>query len=291
MVSVIGSVRLPTGEAVQAVGVATVRPRMLVGVDVQGSTTTLAQLAAAFAAWPSFSGPTKLFWSANKGAPTWTGKTALVPSTAIPHLCWFDPLTVEQIRALLDAMPSTWREVWLTPRQEGDRTMTPAAFKAAFGPVLQAVAGHPARRAGRVRIVVNLTEYFQRVKNNNGYAAFIPSGLDPALDYLGADVYPGGQSNWTSAATVLAGPVAAADAAGLKLVIPEFGLVVPTNPTAAQLQARAAWYRDFLDQAERARVVAAGKWEADGDQTIGTAGFITLASDPARGVLTPRLVA
>lgn len=291
MVSVIGSVRLPSGQLVQAIGVAAVRPRLLLGVDVQGSTTTLAQLAAAFAAWPSFSGPTKLFWSANKGAPTWTGKTALVPKTAIPHLCWIDPITAEQIRALLDVMPTTWREVWLTPRQEGDRTMTPAAFKAAFGPVIQAVAGHPARKAGRVRIVVNLTEYFQRVKNNNGYAAFIPAGLDPALDYLGADCYPGTPINYTPPATVLAGPVAAAKAAGLKLVIPEFGLVVPTDPTVAQLQARATWYRDFLDQADRAQVVAAGKWEADGDQAIGTAGFVTSASDPARGILAPRLVA
>jgi len=32
-----------------------------VGLDVQGSTTTLAQLDAAYQAWPAFSGPTKLF--------------------------------------------------------------------------------------------------------------------------------------------------------------------------------------------------------------------------------------
>jgi hypothetical protein len=264
---------------------------LLLGLDVQGTKTTLADLDAAFAAWPAFSGPSKLFWSEGAGPPTWTGKATHLPKTAIPHLAYFDTLTVAQIVALLDAMPATVPQLWLSPHQEGDRTMTPAAFRAGFGPLIQAVAGHPARLAGRVRIVVNLTEYWQRTKNNNGYAAFIPDGLDPKLDLLGADCYPGGQTGYLPAAAVLAGPTAAARAAGLQLVVPEFALVVPASPEAADLDARAAWYRDFLDQGDAAGILGAGAWLADGKQAVGTGGFIPAAGDPVRDVLTDWLVA
>jgi hypothetical protein len=264
---------------------------LALGLDMQGTKTTLADLDTAFAAWPAFSGPSKLFWSDGAGPPTWTGKAAHLPKTAIPHLAYFDTLTVAQIVALLDAMPATVPQVWLSPHQEGDRTMTPAAFRAGFGPLLQAVAGHPARLAGRVRIVVNLTEYWQRTKNNNGYGAFIPDGLDPELDLLGADCYPGGQTGYTPAATVLAGPVAAGKASGLQVVAPEFALVVPASPTAADLDARAGWYRDFLDEGDAAGVLAAGAWLADGKQAVGTGGFIPAAGDPVRDVLTDWLMA
>jgi hypothetical protein len=263
---------------------------LALGVDVQGSDTSLTQLDAAYLGWPAFTGPSKLFWSAGAGVPTWTGKTARVPATGIPHLAYIDPLTVDQIVGLLDTYPGTWREVWLTPHQEGDRTMAPDAFKASFAPLVAALAGHPLRLAGRVRVVVNLTEYWQRTKGGNAYAAYIPPGLDPALDYLGVDNYPGGQTGYTPPATVLAGPVAAAEAARLKLVFPEFGVVVPAYPTAAQLQARAVWYRDLLVQAEDAGVVAAGLWQADGKQAVGTGGFILGPDDPARAVVAPYLI-
>ena len=273
------------GNKVPAELAVTVRS-LLLGLDVQGTKTTLADLDAAFAAWPAFSGPSKLFWSEGAGPPTWTGKAAHLPKTATPHLAYFDTLTVAQLVALLDAMPATVPQLWLSPHQEGDRTMTPAAFRAGFGPLLQAVAGHPARLAGRVRIVVNLTEYWQRVQNKNGYAAFVPDGLDPKLDLLGADIYPGGQTGYTPAATVLAGPVAAAKANGLQLVVPEFGLVVPASPTAENLDARAGWYRDFLDQGDAAGILAAGGWLADGKQAVGTGGFGLGSGDPAREVFT-----
>lgn len=263
--------------------------RLALGVDAQGSDTSLAQLDTAYLGWPAFTGPSKLFWSGGDGPPTWTGKTGHVPTSGIPHLAYIDPLTSAQIRDLLDAWPGAWREVWLTPHQEGDRTMAPDAFKAAFGPLVAALAGHPLRLAGKVRIVVNLTEYWQRTKGGPGYAAYIPPGLDSALDYLGVDIYPGTQTNYTPPATVLAGPIAAARDAGLQLVIPEFGVVVPAYPTAAQLQARAAWYRDLLDQAEAAGVVAAGLWQADGKQAVGSGGFILGPDDPARAVILPYL--
>jgi len=277
---------------VQAIGVAKIR-KMLVGVDVQGATTTIAEIDQHIGPgglFPHVPGAVKMFWATGQGLPTWTGKTAHIPATAIPHLCFMDDPTQLQWNAQLNSIPGTWPKVRFTTQQEKDRTQTPPVFLGHWRPIIVWSADHPNR--DRFQLVVNLTEFFQRVKNNNNYAEYIPPGLDPVRDRLGIDCYPGGQTNWTPVETVLGGPIAAAKQAGLRLVIPEMGLVVPTNPTKAQLQARADWYARFFDVCEASGIVDdVSVWCTTGDQSVGTGGFHLTPGDPAYKVVTDRMAA
>jgi hypothetical protein len=174
--------------------------------------------------------------------------------------------------ALLDSVPDIWPEVWLTWAQEGDRSTAPDVFTAQWERLIGWAAGHPNR--GRVRLVPNLTWYWQHVKNADGYAAFIPAGAD----YLGVDVYPGGQSGWTPMADTLPAPVAAAQAAGVPLVVPEFGVVVPVGASTSALAARAAWITAALNAMDDAGVTHAAWWNAPPTSQTGT--FRLAAGDP-----------
>jgi hypothetical protein len=281
MVSVIGSVRLPTGELVQAIGVCPVRSPMLVGVDVAQNTPQ--QLASELAMYPGLKGPTKLFWVPGAGLPTVTGKTAVVPTTAIPHLCFKDFPTQAQWLALLDTMPGAWREVWLTWQQEGDRTLTPEVFTSGWGKLIAWAAGHPKR--DRFRLVGDLTWYWEHFKDADHYEYFIAAGLD----LLGVDCYPGGQSGWMSPADLLAGPVAAARNAGLPLVIPEIGVIVSATASPAVLQARADWYSSLFVEADRQGVHALAIWSAPPTAQTGT--FRLAPGDPAYKVVAGRVAA
>jgi hypothetical protein len=257
-----------------------------VGVDVQGAKSTLADLDAAWASWPAFTGPTKLFWPAGAGLPTWDGKTAHVPASAVPHLCFVDIPNQAQWLAFLDGVPAGLPEVWLTWLQEGDRKTTAAAFKSTWEQLWAWAEGHPNR--DRVRLVPVLTWYWQRYKNADRYADWIPTHLD----MLGVDIYPGGQSGWTSPAECLRAPLAAARTAKVKLVVTEAGVVVKAQPSAADLQARADWHAGLLSTADAAGDVdAIAVWQADGDQAVGTGGFIAGPTDPMRAVLAPYLAA
>jgi len=252
-----------------------------VGVDVQGATYTLDTLDAAYATWPAFTGPSKLFWKATAGLPTWDGKTAHVPMGAVPQLCFKDYPTQAQWLALLDGVPADRSEVWLTWNQEGDRTTTPEAFTSGWLKLIGWAVGHPNR--ARVRLVPDLTWYWERYHDADQYARFIVAGAD----CLGVDIYPGGQTSWTDPAECLRAPLAAARAAGVPLVIPEAGVVVPANPTLTQMHARADWWDGLLAAADAAGdVLGLGVWQADGDQTVGTGGFVFNSSDPARAVVS-----
>jgi hypothetical protein len=262
---------------------------LLVGLDVQGATYTLDTLDAAYTTWPAFTGPSKLFWTGGKGLPTWDGKTARVPAGAIPHLAFVDFPTQSQWVTMLDGVPAERPEVWLTWLQEGDRPgkgYTPDQFQAHHEQLWAWSAGHPNR--DRVKLVPDLTWYWERYKNADRYADWIPA----YLDYLGVDIYPGGQTGWTSPAECLRAPLAVARTAGVPLVIPEAGVVVPANPTLTQLHARADWWSGLLSTADAAGdVLGLGVWQADGDQAVGTGGFIAGPADPMRVVLTPYLAA
>jgi hypothetical protein len=257
---------------------------LLVGLDVQGKSTSRAQLDAVYATWPRFLGSTKYFNP--KGMPDWT-LAAHAPAGSIPHVTWVDEPTDDQVDQILDGVPASpsWSEFWLSWLQEGDRHTTAGHFVDVWGRIIRRAAGHPNR--SRVRLVPNLTWYKQRATGDR-YADWIPAGLD----YLGVDVYPGTQVGYTDPAECLRAPLAAARAAGVPLVIPEAGVVVPASPTAAQLRARADWWAGLLKAADAAGdVYDVTVWQADGDQAVGTGGFIAGPTDPMRAVITPYLAA
>jgi hypothetical protein len=279
VVSVIGSVRLPTGEAVQAVGVATVRPRMLVGVDVQGADTSVAEIDAVLrpgGIYSGYNGPSKLFWSAGKGLPTFTtGVTPHIPATMIPHVCFVDFPTQAQWLAWLDSVPAgPWRDIYVTWLQEGDRKTTAVDFVARWQKLIGWAAGHPKRQ--RIKLLPGLTWFWQNAHGNR-YADWIPAGADG----LSVDIYPGTKTNYTSPTQCLAVPVAAAKAADLDLYIGECGVVVPASPTPAQRQAQADWYAGLISAARTAGVRALSVWCTTGDQ----GDFRTYPGDPAYAVL------
>jgi hypothetical protein len=245
---------------------------LALGVDVdttQTPTVWRAELDAVTAGLP-VDGPTKLFWAPSKGLPSFTKYG--VPTLMIPHLCFKDVPTQAQWTGLLDTVPDIWPEVWLTWNQEGDRSTTADVFTSQWGRLIGWAAGHPNR--GRVRLVPNLTWYWQRFKNADQYAAYVPAGAD----YLGVDIYPGGQSGWTPMVDLLAAPVAAAQAAGVPLVVPEFGVVVPVGASASVLAARAAWITAALSALDAASVQAAAWWNAPPTGQVGT--FRLAAGDP-----------
>jgi hypothetical protein len=246
--------------------------RLALGVDVdtyQTPTVWRAELDAVTAGLP-LDGPTKLFWGPGKGLPSFTRYG--VPTSMIPHLCFKDFPTQAQWLALLDTVPDVWREVWLTLDQEGDRSILAATFTSRWETLIGWSAGHPNR--SRVRLVPDLTWYWEHYKNADGYAQFIPAGAD----YLGVDVYPGGQSGWTPMADMLAAPVAAAQVAGVPLVVPEFGVIVPVGASTAVLQARAAWISAAVSAMDDAGVIAAAWWNAP--PTAQTGVFRLAAGDP-----------
>ena len=258
----------------------TVTPPMLVGVDVN-TTGTVATFASELAMYPGLTGPTKLFWAPTKGLPTLTGMTAHIPTTAIPHLCFKDFPTQAQWLALLDTLPGAWREVWLTWQQEGDRALTPAAFLAGWTQLIAWAAGHPQR--ARIKLVPDLTWYWEHYKNADHYAEFIPAGAD----LLAIDAYPGGQSGWMDPADLIAGPVAAAHAAGLPLVFGEVAVIVAAVAGPAVLQARADWYARLFTVAEAAGVHALAIWSAP--PTAQTGVFRLAPPDPAYKVVAGRV--
>jgi hypothetical protein len=250
---------------------------LALGVDAdtyQTPTVWRAELDAVVAGVPA-DGPTKLFWGPSKGLPSFTKYG--VPAGMIPHLCFKDFPTQPQWLGLLDAVPDIWPEVWLTWNQEGDRNTTVEAFSSGWLKLIGWAAGHPNR--GRVRLVADLTWYWEHYKNADGYSAYVP----PGIDYLGVDIYPGGQSGWTPMADMLPAPVAAAQAAGVPLVVPEFGVVVPVGAGAAALTARAAWITAALSALDNAGVVAAAWWNAPPTSQQGV--FRLAEGDPGWDVL------
>jgi hypothetical protein len=246
--------------------------RLALGVDVDTTQTPAvwrAELDAVIAGTQP-DGPTKLFWAPGRGLPSFTKYG--VPASMIPHLCFKDYPTQAAWVALLDAVPDIWPEVWLTWDQEGDRSTTPEAFTSGWMKLVGWAAGHPNR--ARVRLVPDLTWYWEHFKNADQYAAFIPAGAD----YLGVDIYPGGQSGWTPMADLLPAPVAAAQAAGVPLVVPEFGVVVPAGATALNLTERARWFAAAVIALDNAGVQAAAWWNAPPSAQVGV--FRLAAGDP-----------
>lgn len=252
---------------------------MLVGVDVQGATTSAAEVGQVLAPgglYGGYTGPTKLFWSAGKGLPTFTtGVTARVPASMIPHVCFVDFPTQQQWLGWLDSVPAApWRDIYVTWLQEGDRHTTAADFVQRWQTLIGWAASHPIRR--RIKLLPSLTWYWQRAHGDR-YADWIPAGADG----LSVDVYPGTKTNYTSPVQCLAAPVAAADAANLDLHIGECGVVVPANPTVAQRQAQADWYAGLISAARTAGVRALAIWCTTGDQ----GDFRVYPGDPAYAVL------
>lgn len=275
------------GHVVIATADVTVQTTTLVGVDVWGSTSTAADIDAHLAQpggiYPAFKGYSKVFFGPGQGLPTWDGATAHIPAPTMPHLCFRDFPTQAQWTAWLDSVPAPLDPAVpfaVTWDQEGDRKDTPAYFVSQWETLVAWSAGHKNR--DRILLVADLTWYWERYKDSDNYAQFIPKGVD----VLGVDVYPGGTSNWTDPGVCLAAPTAAAKAAGLRLAICECGVVVPANPTPGDLQARANWYAGLISAAQAAGVLWMSVWCAYGAQAAGTGGFHLVSGDPGLAVIT-----
>jgi hypothetical protein len=280
VVSFIGHVTLPGGQPVQAIGVATIRPRLRLGVDVDtsGTPTTWQSEYNAVASGKRPTGPTKLFWSAGKGLPSWTKYP--VPATAIPHLCFVDWPTQAQFTAFLAAYPGTWREAWVTYLQESDRKTTLADYQAKQS----TLAGWMTYAPPGVRLVPNITGYWQET-HGAPWDAWMPA--DPRIDIVGVDMYVGGQSGYRPITVQLAPAAAAARRAGKQLVVPEFGVVVPPSPSAANLAERAAWITASVASMRAAGVYAAASWNAPPTEQVGS--FRLASGDPGLAALRAEL--
>ena len=103
------------------------------------------------------------------------------------------------------------------------------------------------------------------------------------------DAYPGGQSGWMDPADLIAGPVAAAHAAGLPLVFGEVAVIVAAVAGPAVLQARADWYARLFTVAEAAGVHALAVWVAP--PTAQTGVFRLAPPDPAYKIVATRVAA
>jgi hypothetical protein len=270
VVSFIGQVTLPGGHPVQAIGVATIRPRMLAGVDVQGATSDLSSASYVRSRldspWPGCTGTTKLFWAAGKGLPKWDFVNAAVPPRMTPHLCWQDKATAAQLVAFLDAMPDSIPTVILTYRQEGDRKDDQRpTLVADWQAVAAAIKAHRNRR--RVLLAPVFTWWWQVNRNGSNWAPLWP-GDD--MDLIAWDIYPTGKTNWTSPSILCALPFASAAQVRRKLLASEFGVVLDPTLTgqaaAANRAARAAWIGGMFTTLRVGRAFGASVWDTTGDQ-------------------------
>jgi len=290
VVSIIGSVRPPSGLPVQAIGVATIRSRMLVGVDVQGATSDISSAAYVRQRldnnWPMATGTTKLFWGAGKGMPRWDFITAAVPPRMIPHVNCQDKPTRAQMVAFLNAIPDAFPIVVFTFHQEGDRKDDQRATLAAdWRDIAAMVADHPNRR--RILLAPVFTWWWEVNKNNSNWQPYWP-GDD--MDLIAWDLYPTGKSNWTDPAIVCRLPLASAKSVRRPLLVSEFGVVLDTtmtgDPAAANRQARGGWMGGMLNTLRAGNAWGASPWDATGDQGE----FRLNAPDPALTVVRTQMV-
>lgn len=254
-------------------------PGTRIGVD-SDTTTTVAAWEAAYAPYAGVAtGCTKLFWSATKGLPTWSKYP--VPYTAIPHVCFADWPTETQFRAFLDAYPSTWGRALITYLHEGDRKTTLADYRARYA----TLAGWMDEAPAGVELMPNITGSWQ--ENHGAQWADWIGGYDERIRTVGVDIYVGGQSGYRPIDVMLDPAADAADAAGVTLVVPEWAVIVPPSPTAANLAERAAWITASGAVLRSRRVFAAGWWDGPPTSQVGT--FRLAAGDPGRAALLAEL--
>lgn len=269
-----GSIWLPTGEKLTASGSTTVSSPMLVGVDTSQTGTAsvdVANLATHVSLYPGCVGPTRIFASAGKGLPSWTsGTLGAVPASWIPHVSFKDFPTQSAFTAWLTAMPTRWRECWITYHHEPEGDLPAATFKAQWQQLLAWAATHANR--GRVKMIPILTWYAQ-VNKGYHWQDFWPGA---GADAFGWDAYPAGKSNWLPPDQLFALPLQACATAGVPLVVPELGVVVPSPPTPSDFQARALWITSSVDYLRTHGCRGVAWWCGTGSQ-----GSFHLDADPA----------
>jgi hypothetical protein len=218
-------------------------------------------------------GPTKLFQPTGLPDPT---KYA-VPASMTTHFTFAQLPAEAAFRAWVATLNGP---AWVTPVQEIDRKMTLADAAAAYARIASWMDSAP----DGVQLVPNLTASWQenpdagKGQGQQWQAWADAFAVIPGITTLGVDMYVGGQSGYRPIGAQLDPAIAAAQAAGLDLVVPEFGVVVPLAPTAANLDERAAWITATLGAFQDAGVVAAAWWNAKPTSQTGT--FRLAAGDP-----------
>jgi hypothetical protein len=248
---------------------------LALGVDVDTSSTPafwLSELTQVITGKHP-DGPTKLFQPT--GMPV-VGKY-LVPASMTPHYTFAQLPTEAAFRTWVASLTGP---AWVTPVQEIDRKLSLADAVAAYTRIGSWMDSAPAG----VQLVPNLTASWQENPDpgkgqGQQWSAWAEAfAAIPGITTLGVDMYVGGQSGYRPITAQLDPAVAAATAAGLDLVVPEFGVVVPLAPTAANLDERAAWITATLAAFQDAGVLAASWWNAPPTSQKGT--FRLAQGDP-----------
>jgi len=232
---------------------------LLLGVDVDTSQTPafwLSELTQVIAG-RNPTGPTKLFQTA--GLPV-VGKYA-VPSGMIPHYTFAQMPTEAAFRPWVAGVTGP---AWVTPVQEIDRKMTLADAATMYARVMSWMVDSA---PPGVDLVPNITASWQESPDpakgqGKQWSAWAAAFAAVGVKMLGVDMYVGGQSAYRPITAQLDPAAAAAQVAGLDLVVPEFGVVVPLGATATNLDERAAWIAAALAAFEQHGTLAAAWWNA-----------------------------
>jgi hypothetical protein len=214
-------------------------------------------------------GPTKLFQPT--GMPT-VGKYA-VPAGMTTHYTFAEMPTEADFRAFVAALTGP---AWISSPQEMDRKLSLADARTR----VLTMAGWMDEAPDGVELVPNITASWQE-NHGNPWSDWMFT--HPRISKVGVDMYVGGQSGYRPITTQLDPAMAAAQAAGLDLVVPEFGVVVPLAPTAANFAERAAWITTTLASFQDAGVTYAAWWNGPPTSQKGT--FRLAPGDPGYDVV------
>lgn len=209
-------------------------------------------------------GPTKLFQATGLPSPT---KYA-IPAGMFPHYTFPTMPTEAAFRAWLATLTGP---AWISCPQEMDRKLSLADARTR----VLAMAGWMDAAPEGVELVPNITASWQE---NHGAPWSDWMFTHERISKVGVDMYVGGPSNYRPITAQLASALKAATAAGLELVVPEFGVIVPTGATATNYDERARWITATLAAFDDAGVTHAAWWNAPPTSQIGS--FRLAQGDP-----------
>ena len=225
-----------TGNVATAKCVVTVKRKTGHGADVPADTPAMfaTNLAGLVGNLPA-RGITKLFTPVNKGLPNPTkyAVPAGMTRAALPHRPGARP-GVHCLHPGLHRLRPPHAGHLAAGRRPGQGLRRRVVLRLPAAP-RRPRAGRRLHPGGPVQILPNLTGYWQA---HNGNWAQVDSWIPkhPLITGVGFDLYPGGQSGWDPLKTMLEPAAAAANRHGLDLHVPEWGVVVPLSPTAADFR-------------------------------------------------------